>query len=59
MKKKLILDLSSVSTETLRALEEVLLIELSTLRESVQTESAMYSQLVVELTKLEVYLAAN
>ena len=59
MKKKLILDLSSVSTETLRALEEVLLIELSTLRESGETESAMYSQLVVELTKLEVYLAAN
>ena len=49
--KKLTLDLSMVDDETLRSVEEVLLIELETLRE--QGEDRRHDLLVVELKKLE------
>ena len=49
--KKLILDLSMVSDETLRVIEETLLLERQTLRE--MGEEARSDQLAVELRKLE------
>lgn len=53
--KKLILDLSMVSDETLRVIEETLLFERQTLRES--GEEARSDQLAVELLKLEARLS--
>lgn len=49
--KKLILDLSMISDETLRVIEETLLIERQTLRE--MGEEARSDQLAAELLKLE------
>jgi len=49
--KKLILDLSMVSDETLRVIEETLLLERQTLREA--GEEARSDQPAVELLKLE------
>ena len=49
--KKLILDLSMVSDETLRVIEETLLIERQTMRE--MGEEARSDQLAAELLKLE------
>ena len=49
--KKLILDLSMVSDETLRVIEETLLLERQTLRE--MGEDARSDRLAVELLKLK------
>ena len=49
--KELILDLSMISDETLRVIEETLLIERQTLRE--MGEEARSDQLAAELLKLE------
>ena len=49
--KELILDLSMIRDETLRVIEETLLIERQTLRE--MGEEARSDQLAVELLKLE------
>jgi hypothetical protein len=53
---KLIFDLSMVSDETLRAIEENLLIELAELRAS--GEDARHDALAVELRKLEDYFSS-
>ena len=55
MKKKFILDLSMVTEETLRAIEETLLIEHEVLRDFREADRA--DLLKVELLKLEDYLA--
>ena len=55
MKKKFVLDLSMVTEETLRAIEETLLIEHELLRDFGETDRA--NLLKVELLKLEDYLA--
>lgn len=55
MKKKFILDLSMVTEETLRAIEETLLIEHEVLRDFREADRA--DLLKVELLKLEDYLS--
>lgn len=54
--KKLTLDLSILSIEAIRSIEEVLLIELERLREDASNPSKTRDRLVIELDKIESYL---
>jgi len=56
MKSKLLVDLSMLTMETVRAIEELMLNELASMRETGDIASKSHNQLTVELEKLEAYL---
>lgn len=56
MKSKLLVDLSMLTMETVRAIEELMLNELAAMRETGDIASKSHNQLTVELEKLEAYL---